>query len=327
MQGPITAGVADFRRSTGPRREMDNEASVGSRPVYHLLRRYKGEVDLLIILRTKKCRYNCSFCDLPNRSSDGLVPEDQLNSQIIHTLTHYADALDVIDRVSISNEGSVLDSATLPLVVLCDLIEAVSLYPSVRRVVLETRPEFATRQVLRHLTKVTLPSQLELLVGFETLDDNLRNVVLGKRQSRDSLLETLDAMRETELTHITSYILIKPGYDQTDQDGVAEAKRTIQYLKDQTELRGIQLSVRLNPMYVALDTRWGQKAKKASYKPPRLTDVLTVAEWAQSVGVPSYIGLSAEGNADHNHTFRARDDFTRELLKRAIAFNQSQPTA
>ena len=48
---------------------------------------------------------------------------------------------------------------------------------------------------------------------------------------------------------------------------------------------------------------------------------MEVAEQATSMGVKVYIGLSAEGLAEDDGTYRARDDYVPTLIKHVKLFN------
>lgn len=290
------------------------------------MRKFKGEVDLLIILNTRRCYYNCSFCELPAKSGKDTISADNITQQIISVFRLYAECLDVIDRITLSNEGSVFDQRTIDSTVLVALAEAItSALPSVKRLVLETRPEFIVSNVLDAIRESAPQCTIDLLIGFETQDDKLRNITLGKRQSRESLTTALEMLGTRERMSLTSYVLVKPGLEQSDEAGIAEAKATIRYLAGQTEERRIPLSIRLNPMYIPLATRWGKRALAGGYVPPRLTDVFEIARWAEAHGIPAYIGLSTEGLAGPSQSYRCRSDFEPSLLKQVISFNARSP--
>ncbi len=76
-------------------------------------------------------------------------------------------------------------------------------------------------------------------------------------------------------------------------------------------------------MYAALGTRWGKKAYEVGdkYSPPRLSDVLDLAWKKRRENIDIYIGLSTEGLSARWGNYRAREDFSPELLKEALIFN------
>jgi radical SAM enzyme (TIGR01210 family) len=326
-EGSSRHALADFVNSVcqtrGPKKPMGQAAPAIDRPHYYLLRKFKGDVDLLIILNTKRCHYQCDFCNLPAKSSRTFIDSEHILAQMQYVFDEVADAISVVDRVSLSNEGSVLDEATLPRSALTEFIEACTQLPACRRIVLETRLEFVTESRLRDIETLANGRVIDILTGLETINDRIRNEVLGKRQDLTSFTQGLDAIAQLEHPALTSYVLVKPDFAQTDDDAMAEATRTILYLAEQCAARSIALGVRINPMYIAEGTQWANTAQTQGYQPPRLTDVLELAEWCEAQGIPAYIGLSSEGLADETTSYRAREDFSKAHLKRAIRLNTS----
>jgi len=312
------------RSQTGARRPMVANGPPSSL-IYHLLRKYRQEVDLLLVLRTPRCWYNCSFCDLPVTSRSFEVTPDEIYEQIRSAIRLYADALDVIDRISVSNNGSVLDARTLPEQALTNILQMANGLPSVTRIILETRPEFVVEPLAMLLRNSAPRLIIDYLIGFETLDDSLRNRVLRKGQSRQAVLDCLDVISLDSKAAATFFILLKPSLDHTDAEAVKETQASILWLSEACEQRGVNMSIRINPMYIDARTQWGKQALKGSYRPPRLTDALELAQWAEKCGVPAYIGLSDEGLAGPEQTFRAREDYSKALLHQAIFHNTHAP--
>lgn len=69
-------------------------------------------------------------------------------------------------------------------------------------------------------------------------------------------------------------------------------------------------------------TSWARLAKSLKdYKPPKLTDVIALADKKKSEGIKVYLGLTSEGLSDSQNTYRGREDFSTKLLKQAIIAN------
>lgn len=320
----VRALARDLYLQFGPSKAMGVAATATRVPHFFLLRRMFGENDLLIILNTKRCRYQCDFCELPSKSSRALISAIDIAIQIQSVLSECKHALSMLDRITLSNEGSVLDSTTLPEGALAAVFGAASELKPLKRVVLESRLEFVRPDYLARLNSVAPRVRLDVLTGFETLDERVRDEILNKREPLALFLRGLDLVGRIPGASVTCYVLMKPEPGMTDEKGVEEAIRTIAFLAEESQSRGLPLAIRLNPMYVARGSRWADLAAARGYRPPRLTDVLAVARVAAGRGIPTHVGLSAEGLAGDLGTYRARDDFSRELLKEAIEFNSAQ---
>ncbi|MGN6258129.1 MAG: radical SAM protein [Solirubrobacterales bacterium] len=311
----------------GQRKPMGIAPETTRRPHFFLLRTFQGQTDLLVILNTKRCRYQCDFCQLPAKSSRVWIPGEDVVAQFGYVLEEVKHALSIVDRITLSNEGSVLDAKTLDPEALAQILEAVNEMRRVRTVVLETRLEFVDADRLEGLGEVLQRARINVLTGFETLDPDLREGVLRKREPLDVFREGLDRLASLGLD-LTAYVLFKPAPEMTDAAAYAEARRSIGFLREECGRRGIGLTVRLNPMYLAEGSRWAQRAAEApGYAPPRLSDCLRLAKEVSAEGVSIYLGLSAEGLSEPAGTYAAREDFGSEVLKAAKTFNSKQPAA
>jgi radical SAM enzyme (TIGR01210 family) len=318
--GHLAAYVAWLYDTFGQRKEMGRPSPTLGMPHFFLLRTFLGENDLLVILNTKRCRYQCSFCTLTAKSSRTWVPDDQVVAQFRYVADELKHALSVVDRVTLSNEGSVLDQSTLGLAALDAIVEAIGGMRRVRRIELETRLEFVRPERLRELVALAPRARLGILTGFETVDERIR-ALLRKRESLGSFLGGLDRLAETDAS-LTAYVLFKPDPEMSDASAVQEATDSIQFLAKECANRGLPLTVRLNPMYRASGSRWARWAESSSaYAPPRLTDVMRVAEEQAQQGVSVYIGLSTEGLAGDGGSYASRSDYSPRLVKYVKLFN------
>lgn len=317
---PLDELLGELYRTYGPPKAMGDSAPAPNRPHFFLHRNFLGEQDLAILFNTKRCRYQCKFCALPLKSSREWVPAEQVCAQFRHVLEEDKHALGVLERVTIANEGSVFDETTFPAAALTEITAAVRKLPRVRKLVLETRLEFVSSDRLRQIAESS-GKQLDILTGFETLDEDLRERVLGKREPLASFLRGLDAVAEAGC-ELTAYVLFKPDPEMTDAQAGAEAEAAIDYLHEHCAARGVPLTIRLNPMYVAHGTHWARRVDRMpDYRPPRLSDIIALADRKRGEGIAIYLGLTSEGLSDEDKTYRAREDFTRGLLKHAIVMN------
>lgn len=266
----------------GQSKEMGESASDSNLPHFFLLRKFLGENDLLTILNTKRCRYRCHFCNLPDKSSATPVEADSIKAQFRFVIKENKHSLSILDRVTLSNEGSVLDATTLPREALLDIVAAVGRLKRVKTLVLESRLEFVDADEIRQIALLAPRAGVDILTGFETVSPELRDNVLKKREPLELFLSGLDQVGEAG-AHLTAYVLFKPSPEMSDSDAISEANESIAYLTAECARRRIPLTVRLNPMYLSEGTAWKKRALEcAQYQPPRLTDALRVARsWSE----------------------------------------------
>ncbi len=327
QNGTVTMGPTDsireLYRQFGPPKPMGTSAPVKTQPHFFLHRNFLGEQDLAILFNTKRCAYQCKFCALPFKSSHEWVDAEHVLAQFLYVIHEVKHSIGVLERLTVANEGSVFDETTFPREALTQIVESTRVLPRIRKVVLETRLEFIRKERLAELG-TACGKKLDILTGFETQDPHLRDVVLGKREPLSAFLKGLDIVASAG-AELTTYVLFKPAPTMTDEDAIAEAELSIDYVARECGQREIPFSIRLNPMYNAQGTPWHAEALRSpSYRPPRLTDVIQLAEKKKREGIRVYLGLTSEGLAKDMGTYRAREDFSSDLIKIAITRFNSQ---
>jgi radical SAM enzyme (TIGR01210 family) len=305
----------------GPSKPMAEPSTSDDQPNFFLTRKFLGEQDLLIIFRSRRCRYQCDFCDLPLKNPRALVSAESIVEQFAHVLSECRHALGLIDRITLSNDGSVLDDGTFPAVALGEIFAATSALKALRRVVVETRLEFVHADRLAELNALNPRVMIDVLTGFETHSEVIRDSVLRKREPLSTFLDGLDQVGAAGAS-LTAYVLYKPWWKMSNEQAWTEAEASVRFLQKQCQSRGIPLVVRLNPMYAAARSAWWTRAQiDGGYEPPALADVFRFAKWCRQAGVPSYVGLSSEGLAAPGSEVRVRSDTGRALVREVALFN------
>lgn len=206
---------------------------------------------------------------------------------------------------------------------LIEILQAITQIRNIKTVVLETSISFVTRDIINKIKTTLGIVQLNILIGFETLDSDIRNNILGKNLSLCEFEKKLDLLADIGCD-ITTYILYKPSQYMTEHDAFLEAARTAEYLVAQSWIRDINLTIRLNPMFAAKDTEWADIASKASgYTPPLISEVYRLSTLLDKI-VPTYVGLSTEGKDEEWGSYRVNSDFDRDILLDIIHFNSKR---
>lgn len=294
------------------------------KPYFFLHRTFIGEQDLLIIFNTKRCRYKCHFCQLPSKSSHTSVSGENILSQFEYVMNELKHSLSILDRVTISNDGSVLDTETMPTEILFSISRCVNQLRRVRTFVLETRLEFVVPKIIQQINILVPRAKVNILTGFETLDSHIRDNILDKQETIEDFEVGLDRVAEVG-SDLTAFVIFKPSQTMTDSEAIIEASVSIDYLVKQCKNRDIDLTIRLNPMFAAKGSVWSDIAKNTpEYKPPRLTDIMALASHKALEGMKMYIGLSTEGLEDNWGNYRFREDFSSKLIKKIVLFNNGK---
>lgn len=288
----------------------------------------EGEI-LFVVFYTQACRWSrCTGCNLPSRMSKHHVGFGDLMAQVDHVLDHpeVQARSQSLRKVIVSNNGSVLDEATFSSTALMYLVARLNLLlPNLAVLALETRAEYVDPPELEFLARAlkegATPTTLELAVGFEAFDDQIRNRRFLKGLTL-AQFEKLCAMVAAHQFRLKCYFMQKPVPGMTDDEAVRDIHRAIEYLDGQATQHGLPLNVHLNPTYVATGTPLAQSFAKGEYVPPRLVDVARAALHARGRRLTVFVGLSDEGLACPGGSFIRPGD--EAILGQLEAFNRSQ---
>jgi len=293
-------------------------------PLLTMVRRFLHWTDLLVILRTKRCRYHCSFCTLPSRSLPNSPSHEILWEQWSSSLKACQDWLPQIDSISLGNEGSVLDRATLDSEIFKKIIE--SLKDSCRnakRIALETRPEFVSIDECKFVSQTCQGLNVDLTIGLETIDDHIREKILGKSMTRKSFEEAFSLAGQFDFSS-TIYVVVKSNPFHDNNEAFEEAIATVEWVKALANFYKVKLILRLNPLYIPRDSKLAVKLGTAMYKPPSLLLVIDVLEKVYDPTVKWFVGLSTEGLADRELTYKGAYPYSPDAVRALAQFSISQ---
>jgi radical SAM enzyme (TIGR01210 family) len=228
-----------------------------------------------VVFYTQACRWSrCLGCNLSAKMSQKHVGFRHIMAQVDHLFCQPAvlERCQTLRKVIVSNNGSVLDEKTFSSTALIYLIATLNLHlPNLAALSLETRVEFVDTAELefiaRALEEGDTPTKLELAIGFEVFDDQLRNEVFQKGLPLDHF-EALCRMVARYGFHLKCYFMQKPVPGMTDEEGVLDIHRAIDYLSGLTRQHGVRINLHLNPTYVAFGTLLERKFRQGEYSPP-----------------------------------------------------------
>jgi len=287
---------------------------------------------LFLVLYTQACQWSkCLGCNLPSKSSLEHISWRMQLRQIEHVFNdpEVQKKRHDIQKVILSNNGSVLDEETFSSTALMDFVKMFNLhFPNLSVLTLETRPVYVHPAELeflaRGLAEGDTPTYLEMAIGFEAFDDHIRNDVFEKGLSLEKFEELVAGVAEhrEQGFRMKCYFMQKPVPGMTDDEAVEDIKNGIDYLSRLSEKHKVQINMHLNVTYVAFGTLLETAFKKGQYKPPYLEDVRRAVLHAEGKGISIYVGLFDEGLAVKGGSFiREGDEPLRDKLEQ---FNMTQ---
>lgn len=327
----VVVGQILFGTSEGGKTYEFNEGHDPNLPSQWWFQESDEGLILFVVFHTQACRWSqCISCSLPSKCSKQPVGYRSLLSQIdyLFYLAEVKKRRQVIRKIIVSNNGSVLDEQTFSSMALMYLVMKLNLhFPNLAVMSIETRPEYVDVEELeflaRGISEGDTPTELELAVGFELFDDHLRNDVL-KKGLRKEVFERLVANMAPHGFRLKCYVMQKPVPGMTSGEAIMDVKNSLSYFHELYLKHGglVKFNMHLNPTYVAKGTILEEAFERGDYTPPSLQDVATAVKYAKDMPISVYIGLDDEGLAVPGGSFiRSGDE---EILKKLKTFNERQ---
>ncbi len=284
---------------------------------------------LFVVFYTQACRWSqCLGCNLPSTSSREHIDFEALMRQIDQVFrdSKVLSKRRLIRKVIVSNNGSVLDEATFSSTALIYLIAKMNLLlPNLEIVSLETRAEYVDMEELEFLSRVLkegkTPTILELAVGVEAFDDQVRQKIFRKGLPLE-VLEQLAKKIAPFGYHLKCYFMQKPVPKMSDAEAVDDVRKGIDYLSEISLKYRLSINMHLNPTFVARGTSLEEEFLNGRYTPPSLRDVLKAVLHAEGKPLSVYVGLYDEHLAVKGGSFIRKGDAP--LIKRLEHFNRTQ---
>jgi radical SAM enzyme (TIGR01210 family) len=236
---------------------------------------------LSVVLGTIGCSHargeagGCTMCSyLLDGSSKSPTPEDLF--QQFSSAFAQMNGLDSPLSVKIYTSGSFFDEDEVPSTARERILDLIGDDARVAEVVIESRPEYVSEDVLSSLGKLRNGRAVEIGIGLESSSDHVRSLCINKGFL---FADFLDAVRRAKSHSIgvRTYVLLKPPF-LTEMDAIVDAKRTIKDALD----AGVT-TISLNPVNVQKNTLVEQLWKKGRYRSPWLWSVIDVLEYARSI--------------------------------------------
>ncbi len=265
---------------------------------------------LFVVFYTLACRWSrCLGCNLPSMVSSRHIPYTSLINQIdkLFTDPEVIRQKDNIKKLIVSNNGSILDEDTFSSTALMYLLAQVNLHlPNMTVFAMETRAEYVDEAELefiaRALKEGNAETRLEIIIGFEAFDDNIRNKVFDKGLSLEVFEKFVHRLSPYGF-ELKCYFMLKPVPGMTDEDAVGDIQNGIDYLSRISDKYNVKMNMHLNPTYVATGTLLEESFKKGDYQPPYLKDLIRTVLYSKDKSLSIFMGLSDEGLALEGGSF------------------------
>jgi hypothetical protein len=255
---------------------------------------------LMVIFRAPGCAYDlrgggCTYCGFRHLTTLGeAVTAGEYAAQLEYALRGRDLARDEVFQIDLFNSGNFLNDDEVPEEARLTILARCVAQPSVRVVVVESRPEYILVPKLAAMQKAARRRQgftLEVAIGLDAFEEkHLRAVRKGiSRAAFESAAANLGATG----TDLMAYVVLKP-CRMSDEEALGDARNAAEYIHAVAARHGIRSRVSLEPAFVVPGTELAAEYRAGRYRPPSLELVLEAARRIAPLG-PLTVGLWDEG--------------------------------
>ncbi len=230
----------------------------------------KASDTLTIIFRTAGCWWGkiggCTMCGFVYDRATTPPTTSDLEAQYDKALSR-AEKLDNF-VLKIFTSGSFLDEKEISEEVRTILLQKMAEDSRISKVMVETRPEFATDDALKNCTELLGEKPFEIAMGLETSSDNIRAKSINKGFTFDSFERAAEASRKAGVT-VKAYLLLKPPF-LSEREAMEDILQTIDDIADKVQ------TVSINLCNVQRGTLVEYLWERNQYRPPWLWSIIEI---------------------------------------------------
>ena len=245
---------------------------------------YSGKGNaIFIVLPTSGCAWavsgsgGCSMCSYVADSPLVDVSADELVDIFKKSFSKF----DILEKtvVKIFVSGSFLNPAEVPLEARNEILGILKDEKHVEEVVVESRPEFITEDVLRECCNNLGDKIFEIGIGLETSNDYTREEKINKGFSRDDFEKAVETIKNSNLNcdvRAKAYLFVKPILT-SEKDAIEEAVESAVY----AESIGVS-RISFCPATIHKDTLMELLWRGGSYQPPWIWSIMEIINRVRS---------------------------------------------
>jgi archaeosine synthase beta-subunit len=288
----------------------------------------------MLILRAPGCSYalrcggctNCGFLHLSTRGAP--VSTEALVAQLRFALEEHAAQLPSVEQLDLYCSGSFFCEAEIPAAAQRALLEQAAAIPSLRVVLVESRPEYVDDDALARAraalaTATGEAPALEVAIGLESADEEIRERRIRKGFTLHDFERAAERLSRAGVGLVV-YLLLKP-LGTGEEEAVQDVLRSGRYLRALGDRLQLPVRVALEPTFVSEGTALFDELQAGRYRPPSLWSVVRAAAGLGEL-LAVHVGLSSEGLPARQvpHGCEACTPRARDALAR---FNATQDVA
>lgn len=243
---------------------------------------------LSIVFATVGCSHargetgGCTMCSYLLDGSESAPSDSELFQQFESAMSALTTEEAPIS-IKLYTSGSFLDIDEIPGDVQKSILKVIAEDDRVEEIVIESRPEFVTDEVLSDLREVIGKKRVEIGIGLESANNLIRSICINKNFDLENFQQALLRAKSYDIG-IRAYVLLKPPF-LTESDAIDDTTTTIQ-----TAAKMGVTTISVNPVNIQKNTLVERLWFKGKYRPPWLWSLVEVLFDANEL-IPSPINV------------------------------------
>lgn len=222
------------------------------------------------IYQTRGCSYNkCVMCNYTSKCDIKITDKD-IQEQHDRFLIDLDKELDSTYEVLIP--GSFLNENEISLHVREYILTTLQKRQYLKKVFIESRPEYITQAKIQNIKNLLKGIDLELAMGYETSNEYIRNKVLNKNIFENDLDAVLNICAETG-TNFCSYILVKPP-NLSENEAKIDAIDSAIHVINKAKKLNVRCRIAFQPIFIT--GTYLEKAYLDGFRHPSLWSVVDI---------------------------------------------------
>ncbi len=260
---------------------------------------YSGKGNaIFIVLPTQGCAWavsgsgGCTMCSYVADSPLEKVDAEELIDIFKKSIGRHEIKEKTVVKIFVS--GSFLNPDEVPITARNEILKILKNEEYVEEVVVESRPEFITAEVLKECCESLGNKIFEIGIGLETSSDYTREEKINKGFSREDFERAVKTIRTTTLdcdVKAKAYLFVKPILT-SEKIAIEEAVKSAEY----AESVGVS-RISFCPATIHKDTLMELLWKGGSYQPPWIWSIMEIIKQVRkSLNIPVIMDTAGFGS-------------------------------
>lgn len=312
------------KRKYDTQTKLDRPVAVFSKP--ERLKNGMG-TEITLIFRSSACSWaksksgGCTMCGYWNdRAPESITGENYWNQFQVSLSKNESLLKDPSSKIvfKMFTSGSFCDTKEIPIEIQLKILKTLGEFSTIKEIVIESRPEYITKQILEQYKPLLGDKYFEIGVGLESSSDFIRMNLINKGFNFNSFLTATNLLHSFNFG-IKAYLLFKPPFIN-EYGAIYDTFQTVRICVENNVD-----TISINPANIQMHTLSSELEKARQYRSPWLFSLLWLLKHSITNDELKHTRVICDPSAAgkdrgvHNcHPFDSSNDFCLEILHKFV---------